>query len=139
MVVSVYGCFAPRNQFDCVVNSVSLLSFHMFVHFEMQSELFFYVIVLSVFISCSLVCFYSFFCTCSHFANISILKSHKNKKKERETCWYISGWQSCVWTNHKIWLLGTFLDLCKMFGKEAWSLKTDKDLTNVVTFYFYDF
>lgn len=38
MVVSVYGCFAPRNQFDCVVNSVSLLSFHMFVHFEMQSE-----------------------------------------------------------------------------------------------------
>lgn len=45
----------------------------------------FYVIVMSVFISCSLVCsmFLFFFCTCSHFANISILKSHKKKERER--------------------------------------------------------
>lgn len=45
----------------------------------------FYVIVMSVFISCSLVCsmFLFFFCTCSHFANISILKSHKKKERGR--------------------------------------------------------
>lgn len=63
MVVSVYGCFAPRNQFDCVVNSVSLLSFHMFVHFEMQSELFFMSLCcLCLFRVVSyVVCFYSFF------------------------------------------------------------------------------
>lgn len=54
MVVSVYGCFAPRNQFDCVVNSVS---------FEMQSELFFMSLCcLCLFRVVSyVVCFYSFF------------------------------------------------------------------------------